>query len=230
MFVDEIRNPIRAFGGRNMETMDSALRRGTALLSSGGRLVSAADYERAVLGFSSNIMQVRAVVGQKKDGSVDPAAISLVVLMQDFPDGSFSFIHMRKQLKDHLMAGCELSVDPGRLAIVEPVFVRVSVEAWVDTLQMDDSFAVKNRLAQALDEYLNPTVNSRWEIGQMVSRSQIELRLNMEKKEALVRRMMVTASYRDAAGEHETNLEQMKGNPFVIVTGGIHKIHLNEHE
>jgi hypothetical protein len=89
---------------------------------------------------------------------------------------------------------------------------------------------VKNHLIRSLDEYLDPTINSRWEIGQMVSRSQIELRLNMEKKQALVRRMMVTASYRDASGVHETDLEQMKGNPFVMVTGGTHKIHLNEHE
>lgn len=228
MFVDEIQNPIKAFGGRNMETMDSALRRGTALISSRGRLVSESDYEMAVLGFSSGIMQVKTVVGKKKDGTVDPAAISLVVLMKDFMDGSFSFIHMRDQLKAHLVSQCELSVAPEQLMIVEPIFVRVSVEAWVDVLQTDDSFEVKNHLIHALNEYLDPLTNSRWEIGQMVSRSQIELRLNMEKKQALVRRMLVTASYVDATGVHETDLEQMKGNPFVIVTGGRHKIHMNE--
>lgn len=228
MFVDEIKNPIRAFGGRNMETMDSALRRGTALLNSRGRLIGAADYERAVLGYSSNIVQVKTVVGQRKDGANDPAMISLVVLMKDFRDGSFSFIHMREQLENYLRASCELSVAPEQLAIVEPIFVRISVEAWVDVLQTDDSFEVQNHLIGALNAYLDPLTNERWEIGQMVSRSQIELRLNMEKKQALVRRMMVTASYTDALGTHETDLEQMKGNPFVIVTGGMHKIHLNE--
>lgn len=228
MFVDEIKNPIRAFGGRNMETMDSALRRGTALLNSRGRLIGAADYERAVLGFSSNIVQVKAVVGQRKDGMSDPAMISLIVLMNDFRDGSFSFIHMREQLERYLRGSCEISVAPGQLAIVEPIFVRICVEAWVDVLQTDDSFEVQNHLIRALNAYLDPLTNERWEIGQMVSRSQIELRLNMEKKQALVRRMMVTASYTDASGVHETALEQMKGNPFVIVTGGVHKIHLNE--
>jgi len=98
----------------------------------------------------------------------------------------------------------------------------------VDVLQTDDSFEVQNHLIRALNAYLDPLTNERWEIGQIVSRSQIELRLNMEKKQALVRRMMVTASYTDASGVHETALEQMKGNPFVIVTGGVHKIHLNE--
>lgn len=228
LFVDEIKNPIRAYGGRNMETMDGALRRGTALLNGRGRLVTQVDYERAALSFSSGILQVKAVVGQKKDGTHDPAAISLVVLMKDFEDGPFSFIHMRERLLSHLLDACELSVEPEKLFIVEPTFVRVSVEAWMDILQTDDSFQVQGHLIRALDDYLNPIRNTRWEIGQMVSLSQLELRLNMEKKQAFLRRMMATASYSDASGSHETGLEQMRGNPFVIVTGGRHRIHFSE--
>jgi hypothetical protein len=228
MFVDGISNPLKAYGGRNMETMNSALCRGTSLICGRGRLVSTADYERAVLGFSSGISQVKAIVGQKKDGTYDPSAITLVVLMEDYMDGSFSFIHLKKALKDYLCEGCEISVDPDKLEIVEPVFVHIAVEAWVDTLGADDSFEVKNHLIAALNGYLNPIANRRWEIGQMVSRSQIELRLNMEKKKALVRRMMVTASYNDQAGTHEIDIEQIKGNRFVIVTSGEHRIHLKE--
>lgn len=227
MFVDEIKNPIRAYGGMNMETMEGALRRGTALLNGRGRLVTQVDYERAVLGFSTGILQVKAIVGQKKDGEYDPAAIILVVLMKDYADGSFSFIHMRQRLREYLLGACELSVEPEQLSIVEPVFVRVSVEAWMDVLQADDSFEVQNHLTRVLDEYLSPLKNSRLEIGQMVSRSQLELRLNMEKKQALVRRMMVTAAYTDETGVHETDLERMNRNPFVIVTGGRHRIHFN---
>ena len=97
----------------------------------------------------------------------------------------------------------------------------------MDVLKEDDSFEVQNHLTRVLDEYLNPLTNSSIEIGQMVSRSQLELRLNMEKKQALVRRMMATAAYTDGTGTHETDLERMGKNPFVVVTGGRHRLHFN---
>ena len=98
MFMEQIHNPIQAFGGMDMETMDEALRRGTTLLNSRSRLVSAMDYERAVLDFSNRISQVKAVSGVKKDGSFDAGTITLVILMEDYKNGSHSFINMRKRL------------------------------------------------------------------------------------------------------------------------------------
>ncbi len=224
-FVEEIHNPIQAYGGMDMETMEEALRRGTTLLNTRRKLVTAQDYEREVLDYSHNISQVRVVSGIRKDGGYDPCAVTVVLLMEDYQDGRSSFVNIRRRLKEHLLERCELTIDPTDLEVVEPIFVEISVEAWIRVVNEDDSFEVQQRLIDMLQDYLDPVKNNVWEIGREVVESQIELRLNMEKGSALISKMMITCRYRDEAGVHETELSSLRGNPYTIVTSGEHKIH-----
>lgn len=228
LFVERIYNPIQAYGGMNMETVEEALHRGTSVLNSRKRLVSAQDYEREALNFSRQIAQAKIIVGRKKNGIFSPGAITLVLLMQDYKDGEQSFLHMRQRLREHLVEKCELSVSGSEFEIVEPIFVEISIEAWVQVMWADDSFEVQQDLCRVLDEYLDPLKNAGWDIGRMVKLGQIELRLNMEKGKALLQRLLVTAKYQDESGWHETDLEKLAGNPYVIVTSGIHKIHFEQ--
>jgi hypothetical protein len=228
MFVDRIYNPLQAYGGMNMETLEEALRRGTSILHSRNRLVSAQDYERETLNFSSQIAQAKVIVGRKKDGSLLPGAITIVLLMQDYKEGEHSFLHMRQRLRDHLMEKCELSVSGSELEIVEPIFVEISVEAWVQVIRADDTFEVQQELCRVLKEYLDPLKNAGWDIGRMIKPAQIELCLNMEKGKALLHRLMITARYQDDNGRHEADLEKLAGNPYVLVTSGTHKIHFEQ--
>ena len=228
MFVDRITNPVQAYGGMNMESVEEALCRGTGVLNSRNRLVSVQDYEREALNFSGQIVQAKAIVGRKKDGSFVPGAITLVLLMQDYMDGESSFLQMRQRLREHLLPKCELSTAGNELEIVEPLFVEICVEAWVQTIHADDTFEVQQELSRVLSEYLDPLTNTGWDIGRMVTMAQIKLRLNMEKGKALLHRLMVTARYEDEAGYHETDLEKLAGNPYVLVTSGTHKIHFEQ--
>jgi len=228
LFVNRIQNPVRAYGGMNMETVEGALRRGTGVLNSRNRLISAQDYEREVLNYSSRISQAKVIVGRQKDGGVVPGAITLVILMNDYHDGEQSFMHMRNRLREHLLSKCELSVDGSKISIVEPTFVEISVDAWVQVLRADDSFEVQQELHRVLDDYLDPIRNQSWDIGRMVQNAQIELRLNMEKGRALLKKLMVTARYRDSEGVHEVSPEVLAGNPYVLVTSGEHRIHFEQ--
>lgn len=228
LFVEKLYNPIQAYGGMNMETVEAALRRGTSLLNARNRLVSAQDYEKEALNFSGQIAQAKVIVGRKKDGSFCPGAVTMVLLMQDYRDGEQSFLRMRKRLKEHLRTKCELTIPMGELEIVEPVFAEISVEAWVQVIHADDSFEVQQDLKRVLEEYLDPITNTGWDIGRMVKKAQLELRLNMEKGRALLHRLLVTAKYRDGSGLHEKDVEELAGNPFVLVTSGVHKIHFEQ--
>lgn len=228
LFVEKIDNPIQAYGGMNMETLEEALHRGTSILNARNRLVSVQDYEREALNFSSQIAQAKVIVGRRKDGSFCPGAVSMVLLMQDYRDGEHSFLRMRHRLKEHLRKRCELAALGGELEIVEPVFVEISVEAWVQVIRADDTFEVQQDLKRVLEEYLDPLQNTGWDIGRMVKKAQLELRLNMEKGKALLHRLMVTARYRDGSGLHEKDVEALAGNPYVLVTSGVHKIHFEQ--
>lgn len=225
MFVEQITNPVETFGGMNMETVEEALRRGTSVLNSRNRLVSAQDYEREALNFSARIAQAKVITDRKKDGSVAAGSISLVLLMQDYANGEQSFLHMQQRLGKHIAEKCELSAAENEFFIVQPIFAEISVEAWVRVIHTDDSFEVQRELCRTLEEYLDPLSHNGWEIGRMVRPEQIRLRLHMEKGKALLRRMMVTARYMDADGYHEEALEALSANPYVLVVSGTHKIH-----
>lgn len=224
-FLEKIHNPINAFGGRDMETVEEALRRGTVMVNSRSRLVSAADYEREVLNFSHGISDVRAVTGVCFDGTVQEGAVSIAVLMEDYQDGPASFLGLRKSLKNHLLSRCELTVDPALLEIVQPLYVEVSVEAWIRTVEGDDRFEVQQSLVHMLTDYLNPVKNDSLEIGSMVTESQIRLQLNREKGSALIRRILIVVRYRDREGFHETELRSLEGNPYMLAINGQHRIH-----
>ena len=225
MFVDRIYNPVRAAGGMDMETIDEALSRGTTMLNSRKRLVSAADYERTVLDFSRRIVQAKVVTGRKKDGTVDPGMISIVVLTDDYQSGDGAFLNLRNRLAESLFSQCEMTVDPDKLEIVEPVYTEISAEVWVRTVGDADTFEIQQRLTGALERYLDPLRNPCWEIGRVVGENQIRLMLNMEKGSVMISRVMITAGYRDENGFHEKDLASLEGDPYILIVNGRHKIH-----
>ena len=225
LFVENIYNPMPAFGGMDMETLDEALKRGAAQLGNRKRLISAQDYEREVLNFSGSINQVKVVQNVLRSGENIPGAVSIVIFMNDFMDGDGSFQKMKERLKEHLVKRCELSVNDKYLQVVKPIFVRISVQIWVRLIETDDSFEMQQHLINVLNEYLNPLANCIWDIGRMVNLRQIEMKLNIEKKNALIERVMLLSEYEDELGWHEADVSLLQENPYVLVTNGVHKVH-----
>lgn len=225
MFVSQIYNPMPTFGGMDMETLDEALRRGASQLGNKNRLISAMDYEREVLNFSNSIIQAKTVTDIRKDKSRVAGAISVVLLMEDFKDGPTSFLKIKSRIMEHLLERCELSVDARYFDIVQPLFVKISVELWVRLIETDDGFDMQQHLISVLEKYLDPVSNAFWDIGRMVSASQVAMHLNIEKGSALIEKLMLSAQYDDEAGRHEVDLDTLKGNPYVLVMNGEHKVH-----
>lgn len=229
MFVDRIYNPIKAFGGTDVESLENALHRGANILHSRRRLVSMEDYKREILSFSDSIDKVKCVTGHTIRGEKDQNAVSFIILLKDYAAGSLSFHGIASTLKKHLLEACELTIAPKDLHIVEPVFVKISVDVWAEVLHMDDSFEIQNILQDILEQYLNPISNSHgvgWEIGIIPKRAQLLMKLNVLKKKALIKKMVVTAKYTDYTGEHEVDLEDLKENPFFVCTSGKHRVNI----
>lgn len=230
LFVQNIYNPEPAYGGSDMESMERVLQRGAGLLSSRRRFVTEQDYEREVLYFSDAIDKAAVIAGIGKDGVYRERMLYIVLLMKDHQSGKNSFYRLRDELKQHLLEHCELSIAPHELQIEEPIFVELSVDVWADVIQMEDSFELQNMAKEALCTYLNPILTGSskgWRIGQMPRKSQILMRLNSLKSRAMIRHIVVTASYEDADGFHEMNLEDLKVSPFMVVRNGEHHIHIS---
>ncbi len=229
MFVDRITNPVKAYGGSSIESMEKALTRGANILKSRKRLISADDYVQEILNFSDVIDKVRLVAGRKIDGSVHDNALTVCLLLKDFEAGSYSFHSVAGMLKKHLLESCELTIVPEDLSVVEPVFARVCVDIWAEVMHMDDGFEVQNLLRETLTDYLNPLGGRHgqgWEIGVLPRRSQILMRLNVLKSKAVIRKLVVTVRYTDRTGTHEVDLHDMAENPCLVCCSGNHRVNI----
>ena len=228
-YIGEIDNPIKAYGGSNIETIENALERGAGILSSRNRLVSMDDFCRAILSFSDTIDQAAGIVGTTLDGKSDPAQITFLLLMKDYNEGSYAFHRIAGSLKEELLSHCELTVTPDKLVLAEPIYVDISISVWVNVISIDDSFEIQNLLRDCLEEYLNPLgygTGQGWKIGTLPKKPQILMRLNVLKSRAIVKKSVMIAHYTDSLGEHEVDLGDIKVTPFMIPRNGKHEVHI----
>lgn len=229
MYVDTIYNPLPAYGGSNIETLEQALARGADLISAGGRFVTEQDYINEIKNYSDNISKSVLISGVDKEGNKKEQMLYVVLLMKDFKNGAASFFQMQTELKQHLLENCELTIRPADLSIVEPIFVELNVDVWAQIINMEDSFETQNLLRDTLDTYLNPIsdgIHKGWKIGVVPRKSQILMRLNSLKSEARIQHIVITARYEDSRGAHMVDLDDLKVNPFMVVCSGTHKIHM----
>ncbi|MCR4798661.1 MAG: hypothetical protein K5853_09515 [Lachnospiraceae bacterium] len=228
-YIGDITNPDRSYGGSNIESIENALERGASILSSRRRLVTMGDYLRAIIAYSDTIDQVAGIVGETVEGEKDDSSLTFLLLMKDFADGSFAFHRVVSDLKEYLCKQCELTVIPEKLHLIEPVFVDISVSAWVTVVQLDDSFEIQTMLSDCLDEYLNPLGYENgigWKIGTIPKKPQILMRLGILKSRAIVRKSVMIATYSDHEGYHEVDLEDLKVTPFMVCRSGKHEVHV----
>ncbi|MDY3818709.1 MAG: hypothetical protein SO019_06600 [Lachnospiraceae bacterium] len=233
MFLNTVSNPFKAYGGSDMEKMESALARGANILRSRKRLVSISDYEREILAYSDTIAQVRCITGKRIDGAIDPDAVTFVLLLKDYRAGSYTFHNLADSLKKYLMESCELTISPDNIHIVEPIFVDVCVDVWAQSMQMEDSFEIQNELQECLMRYLDPVESENgtgWKIGVMPKKNQLLMKLNVLKSKAIVRKLLLIAHYTDEHGTHETELAEIQENPFMVCRSGVHHVHLTVEE
>ncbi len=229
-FIGDITNPVRAYGGSDIETVPAALRRGADMLHSRGRLISAGDYERAVQGFSDAIEQVRGLVSEDVEKlSCADKELVLVILMKDYAYGSFSFHQLEDPLRAFLGQRCEITMPMDRVAIIEPVFVEISVDIWANVADIDDSFELAPMVQQLLDGFLCPVAGEGhlgWKIGTLPQASQIQMCLGALKSRMMIKKISLSASYTDAEGRHEVDLSELAPAPYMVCKSGIHRVHI----
>ena len=229
LYISGVYNPVRAYGGSNMETTEEALVRGANLLYGRSRLVSPADYIFTILAYSKSIDKAACIPGERVDCEGNPADISFVLLMRDYDEGSFSFHRIAPPLKKHLIENSAMTISADHVYIVEPIFVTVSVRVWAEVNDMDLSFETQSLIVQTLTGYLDPVSNGDdpgWDIGVVPKKAQILMRLGTLKSHAVIRNISVIARYVDRTGEHETDISDLEVSPFMVVRSGEHKVNI----
>ncbi len=229
LFIDSVTNPVRSYGGSDLETLKEAMGRGASIMSGRHRLVTLNDYIFEMQTFSDSIDKVSCISGQKIEGDGTDADVSFVLLMKDFKEGSFSFHRISAELKNELLNTSSITLSPDRIHIVEPVFVYVSVSVWAETENIEESFEITSRIEETLTEYLDPVSKEDdpgWGIGIIPKKTQILMKLGSLKAHALIRKTAIVASYSDKDGHHETDISDLAVTPFMVVRSGKHTVHI----
>jgi len=227
-FIGDISNPLPASGGNNIESFQNALKHGANLLSNSGRLVSPADYIRDISAMSNNIEHVAVVSGVDQFLRKSENRLNIIVLMKDFEKNSLTFQRLAPTIKRYVVENSELTIAEDDVHVMEPLKVKISVDAWIRRDMTEDSFTVIEKMKGVLREYLNPISSDShmgWDIGVIPRRKQIFMKLNSVSGANRVERMEVVAEYTDADGTHFVTLEELPNNMFFVVVSGEHRIH-----
>lgn len=224
LYIDTISNPLKLTNGSDMEDIDDALERGSFLLQSRNRLVSKNDYKREIVFFSDSIHDVEVICELMKNGKENPLAVSCVILLEDYKIGFGAFAMMAADIKNHLLENCELTISENNLHIVDPIFVDISVDVWVESLDIDQNFEIQTILKESLNEYLNPL--NGWKIGTLPKPSQLMMKINSIKNMAMIKKTIFVAKYTDAEGVHEMDLKDVKISPYMVCRSGEHNVHI----
>ena len=228
LYLNRVYNPIPTYAGSNIESVESAHKRGTNILNTKNRLVSEIDFVREVKAFSTAIAKAKCITGLDIDGVQDSRLISIAVLMEDFREGSGSFNSIRRVL-DAIAAKCCADIPRRMIRITEPVFAEISVDVHAELSGSDKAFDTQNIITDSIEAFLDPVTGGSgngWDIGKLPTERQIGMMLRSIKCDALIRRYVVTARYSDKQGVHECSLDKLAGNPFVIGVNGTHTVHM----
>lgn len=226
LYIDRVYNPVATSAGSNIETVESARLRGTNLISAQNRLVSPLDFQRAVQAYSAVIAKVRCIAGCSPGGKRDGRLVSVVVMMQDYLSGSYSFNNLKKPLTDFLLARCEATIAPDDFYLTEPLYIELSVDVWVETTRADMAFQIQNMLTERIRAMLDPLGTPGWDIGVLPDERWIGMQLRTAKMDAVVQRFCVTARRVEQDGVHECDLSELPRSPFMIAVNGRHQVHV----
>lgn len=220
--VEQVVNPIDAYGGTNLERIQNTLKRGSNILASRRRMVTEEDYIREVYAFSDVVAQTACVTGA--DG-----AVRLVLLMRDYQKGDFSFRRIQEPLKKHLLDCSETTCGSAFIQVCPPVFVKISIEIWLDVRELSRSIEIRQSWLNRITTFLEPVGEQdeiRWRIGRLPRTSQIMLMLNALESTARIVHMNMLAQYSCEQGICEKALDEIVVSPYMVCCNGTHKINI----
>ena len=227
MYIDRVYNPVATSAGSNIESVESARLRGTNLISAQNRLVSPLDFQRAVQAYSAVVAKVKCISGRAPSGRRDSRLVSVVVMMQDYQAGSYSFNNLKKPLGEFLLSRCEATVAPDDFYLTEPMYIELSVDVWVETTHQDMAFQIQRMLSARIRELLDPLGTPGWDIGTLPDEHWIGMQLRTAKVDAVIRRFCVSARRVEQDGVHECSLSELPQTPFMIGVNGQHRVHVS---
>ncbi len=201
-YVEGVRNLEPALGGADAESHASMIARGPRTIRHHERAVTAQDYEDLAMMASPGVARVKCVplqdlLGEKKEqGTVSLIVVPVSTGPRPSPD-----LELLDAVRAHLDRRRPAE---GKLVIVGPKYVRVSVEAEVVPESLAEVGQLEGRVVAALARFLHPLTGAAdgdgWEFGRRPHLSDIYGVIESVSGVGYVRRLSMTGT-REAGGE-----------------------------
>lgn len=165
-FIDSVFNPAAACGGCDKESFDEALRRGPQSLKHNGRAVTAGDFEIMAREVSRNVARVKCLPNTNWRGERESGCITLVVLPRGGIKASLTFPGFKQEVERHIYQRTSGNLlYPGKLQVIEPLYLEIAVTALLVTDSMDIMMTVETEALEKLREFLQPELYGRYDRG-----------------------------------------------------------------
>lgn len=228
-FVERVFNPAAATGGGNAEPLDRALVRGPQVLKHRGRAVSAADAEWVVRELEPGIDKVKCLPNRDAKLAYCPGSVAVVALPPGGIEGASRFAMMRKRLTRELLVRVpNLLTAGGRLHVMAPAYLEVSVVVTVSVESPEDVMPVETACKDVLDRYLDMKSGQLdgqgWNIGETAHVSAFYGLLQGVRGVRRVELLHLSVIRNENGMQVEIPPDDMPNVLHGIVTGGRHRI------
>jgi hypothetical protein len=178
---------------------------------------------------SRSIKRVKCFSGYGIYGQKSPGAVTLVVLQKDFEQERGRFGLIKDEVEAYLKDKTDGNLfSAGKLAVIEPEFVELSVRAEITVSHYNAAVVVIKQVYDRLTGFFNPLTGNYhgqgWEIGQLPNNIQIKNAIGNIPELVFVRSIYVSAFARDSKGRREVDLEQIGRNRYILPVGGKHEL------
>lgn len=177
--IQGVFNPLPAAGGADAEATETAVARGPATVKARGRAVTAADVALlSAQAEGADIVRAYALpcVDPAFPGAVVPGTIGVFVIGRRHPKNPSPGPPVASSATLGAVAAY-LANETGplgaRVAVANPRFHEVVVEATITVAEGRDAGAAATAAGEALDLYLNPERSGDWGIGAVLAHSRI---------------------------------------------------------
>jgi hypothetical protein len=233
LYIDEVRNPLPASGGSDMENVLKAIDRGADFLNTSGRLVSEADYVREALNYSEMIADMRCITYGGLGDSREAGRVDIALLMRDYREGSQSFDRISDGLRKVILTKCGATITAEQIHIIEPMYVKISIDVWVTALDPKKRFETETLIEEMIKKRIEPLpepdgqggYHGGYKIGELPTPERIDIMLHGIGADVVIKRFTATATYIDEHGMHSTELGKLIRQPFMLGVNDIHHVH-----
>lgn len=228
-YVDEVFNPETSAGGCNMETLQEGLKRGPQIIKHRNRAVSARDFEWLARQATQNISRVKCLPNTNLLGERESGCITLVVLPKGGNMGRRVFPEIKQEVEKYILERTAANLLlPGKINIIEPVYLEISIYAIIGIKDMEAMPFIEQEAIKKLDEFLEAQgdgfTGGGWEIGQYPHISVFYTLLKSISSVNYVEKVSMTVIKIEDANRTEIDPERLLELAHGIVVNGRHKI------